>query len=126
MMLQILTLFALAYPSLQLSLANNNNNNDNDNWHYKFAYTKNINSQFSIDCDDQNGGRPKRKRVSPLTGETTIVKSAPIQLEPSVKVPPTRQEPLPPPPPPVVSERSYEPEQRTYVPRKQTIFHHGL
>ncbi|MBK6445865.1 MAG: transcription termination factor Rho [Bacteroidetes bacterium] len=71
----------------------------------------------SNDSDDQNGGRPKRKRVSPLTGETTIVKSAPIQLEPSVKVPPTRQEPLPPPPPPVVSERSYEPEQRTYVPR---------
>lgn len=43
--------------------------------------------------DDNQSGRPKRKRVSPL--EATEVKKAPIVLEPSVKTPPIRQTPTP-------------------------------
>jgi len=43
--------------------------------------------------DDNQSGRPKRKRVSPV--EDSEVKKAPIVLEPSVKTPPIRQTPTP-------------------------------
>ncbi|MCC7231316.1 MAG: transcription termination factor Rho [Bacteroidia bacterium] len=96
-------------------------NSIKDSLHAKFGAPEKVEvkEETSVTSNDtpdaSDSSRPKRKRVSPPKGENQEVK-APLVLEPSVKVPPTRQEVTPRPIPP---PRPAEPEQKSFPPRQE-------
>ena len=70
--------------------------------------------------DENQSGRPKRKRVSPV--EDSEVKKAPIVLEPSVKTPPIRQTPTPHVPSPSVTNDNSERIEQVSRPQVRNDF----